>query len=74
MSFAEAYREMRNGKSIAHESFDGDIWVWEKDTIMLHSASGFNYRFQDTLDIGRLFDLIVEDKWLVVDDPDESDA
>lgn len=66
MSFAEAYREMRNGKCIAHETFDGNFWVWENDTIMLHSASGLNYRFQDALDIGRLFDLIVEDKWHIV--------
>ena len=66
MSFAEAYREMRNGKCIAHETFDGNFWVWENDTIMLHSASGLNYRFQDALDIGRLFDLVVEDKWHIV--------
>lgn len=73
MSFAEAYREMRKGKAIAHETFDGDVWVWENDTIMLHSFSGMNYRFQDAPDIGRLFDLIVEDKWSVVEDQDEDE-
>ena len=29
MTFAEAYREMRNGKCIAHEEFDGDYWTWK---------------------------------------------
>lgn len=72
MTFAEAYREMRNGKCIAHESFNGDYWVWDRNTIMLCSFSGMNYRFQDAPEIGRLFDRIVEDKWHVVEELEET--
>ena len=66
MTFAEAYREMRNGKCIAHESFDGDYWTWENNTVMFNSFSGLRYPIQGAPDIGRVFDCIVEDKWSVV--------
>lgn len=66
MTFAEAYCEMRNGKCIAHEEFDGDYWTWENNTVMFNSDTGLRYPIQGAPDIGRVFDRIVEDKWNVV--------
>ena len=68
MDFKEAYRAMRNGEKIVHESRPDNYWAWENDTIMLHSLDGLCYSIQDVLDIGFYFDMIVEGSWSILDD------
>jgi len=72
MTFKEAYKEMRNGKAIAHEKFaDSGYWVWEDNTIMFKSYGGINYPALEAPDVGYILDMIVEDKWRAFDVPEE---
>ncbi len=71
MSFKEAYKELRNGKAIAHEKFaESGYWIWEDNTIMFKSYSGINYCPLEVPDVGYIFDLIVDDKWSAFDEPE----
>lgn len=67
MNFSEAYREMRNGKKIAHENFHGGYWVWENDTIMLYCHDGRVLDIRQTEDVAFTFGFITEGKWFVMD-------
>ena len=67
MTFAEAYKEMRNGKKIAHENFHGGYWVWENDTIMLYCKDGRVLDIRETEDVAFTFGFITAGEWTVME-------
>lgn len=66
LTFRRAWFHMLNGKKVKRPSWSG-YWVFENNTIMMHTAEGDIIDIRDTVNVAYTFTNIAENDWQVVE-------
>ena len=66
MNFTKAYEALKHGAKIKCPEWKG-YWVWENNTIMIHTKEGNVLDIRDTKNTDYTFGFIIRDDWEILE-------